>query len=396
MLSEKMLALGKQGSIIRAIFEYGNQRKREIGADKVFDFSIGNPSVPAPESVKNAILDILETTDPIALHGYTSAPGDYSVRSSIAQSIERRFAIPSTPECIYMTAGAAASLTISLKALLLPGEEVIVCVPYFPEYRTFVEAAGGVLMKVMPDEKLFPDFTSLEAALNERTKAIIINSPNNPSGVVYPHEIIERLAALLTDRSAAYGHPIYLIADEPYRELVWKNTEVPYVPCYYDNTIVCYSYSKSLSLPGERIGYIALSPTIENRQEMFTAVCGAGRALGFVCAPSLFQRVAAQCAEEVSDLSVYAKNRTLLYNALTEMGYDCVRPDGAFYLFVRSPEPDANAFFERAKAYELLLVPSDDFGMGGYVRISYCVSTDQIERSLPAFRKLANEYRLKN
>lgn len=392
MLSEKMLELGRQGSIIRAIFEYGNQRKREIGADKVFDFSIGNPSVPAPDSIKQAILEIVEQTDPVALHGYTSAPGDMAVRSAIAASIERRFGIPSKPELIYMTAGAAASLTISLKAMLLEGEEVVVCVPFFPEYRTFVEAAGGVLRPIMPDNKLFPDFNELEAAINERTKAIIINSPNNPSGAVYPREVIERLSALLKERSERYGHPIYLIADEPYRELVWGDAEVPYIPCYYDNTIVCYSYSKSLSLPGERIGYIALSPTMENVKEMFAAVCGAGRALGFVCAPSLFQRVVAKCVEEVSDFSVYKTNRTLLYDALTAMGFECVSPDGAFYLFMKSPEPDAYAFYEKAKAHELLLVPSDDFGIGGYLRISYCVSTDQIKRSLPAFEALAKEY----
>lgn len=394
MLNDKMIELGRQGSIIRAIFEYGNQRKREIGAENVFDFSIGNPSVPAPDSVKNALLDIIETTDPVLLHGYTSAPGDMGVRTAIAQSIERRFGVPSKPELIYMTVGAAASLTISLKAMLCEDEEVIVCVPYFPEYRTFIEATGGKVVEVMPDEKLFPDFSAMEAAINERTKAVIINSPNNPSGAVYPREVIERLATLLRERSAEYGHPIYIIADEPYRELVWGDVEVPYVPCFYDNTIVCYSYSKSLSLPGERIGYIALSPTMENVKEMFAAVCGAGRALGFVCAPSLFQRVAARCVEEVSDLSVYAENRTLLYDALTAMGYECVRPDGAFYLFMKSPEADAYAFYEKAKAHELLLVPSDDFGMGGYVRISYCVSTEQIKRSLPAFEAVAKEYGL--
>lgn len=392
MLNEKMLELGRQGSIIRAIFEYGNQRKREIGADKVFDFSLGNPSVPAPDTVKEALLDIIENTDPVALHGYTSAAGDMSVRTTIAQSIERRFGVPMKPELIYMTVGAAASLTISLGALLHEGEEVIVCVPYFPEYRTFIEASGGTLVEVMPDERLFPDLDAMASAITTRTKAVIINSPNNPSGAVYPKAVIERLCALLKARSDEYGHPIYLIADEPYRELVWGDVEVPYLPCYYDNSIVCYSYSKSLSLPGERIGYIALSPTIENPKETFAAVCGAGRALGFVCAPSLFQRVAARCVEQTSDLSVYETNRTLLYDALTAMGFECVRPDGAFYLFMRSPEPDAYAFYEKAKAHELLLVPSDDFGIGGYVRISYCVSTEQIKRSLPAFEAVAKEY----
>ena len=394
MISQEMLALGKQGSIIRAIFEYGNRRKAEIGAEKVFDFSLGNPSVPAPESVADAIRTALAETDPVLLHGYTSAPGSMQARTAIAASIRERFGIPSTPDCIYMTAGAAASLTITLKALLLPGEEVLVPVPYFPEYTTFIENAGGKLTPVSPDGRMFPDIADLEQKLTPNVKAIIINSPNNPSGAVYDAEVIRQITALLRRKSAEFGAPIYLISDEPYRELVWSGVEVPYLPCYYDNTVVCYSYSKSLSLPGERIGYIALSPTIEERGQVFAAVCGAGRSLGFVCAPSLFQAVAAKCTAEHSDFSVYIENRELLLSALNEYGFDCIRPDGAFYLFMKSPEPDAYAFCQRAKQYELLLVPSDDFGIGGYVRISYCVSTQQIRRSLPAFRKLAEEYGL--
>lgn len=394
MISQEMLALGRQGSIIRAIFEYGNRRKAEIGADKVFDFSLGNPGVPAPDSVAEAIRTALAETDPIALHGYTSAPGSMQARSAIAASINQRFGVPSTPDCIYMTAGAAASLTITLKALLLPGEEVLVPVPYFPEYRTFIENAGGKLTPVAPDTVMFPDLTDLEAKLTPNVKAIILNSPNNPSGAVYSVEVIEQITALLKRKSKEFGAPIYLISDEPYRELVWSDAEVPYLPCYYDNTVVCYSYSKSLSLPGERIGYIALSPTMEDRSEVFAAVCGAGRSLGFVCAPSLFQAVAAKCTTDHSDFSVYIENRDLLLSALTEYGFECIPPDGAFYLFMKSPEPDAYAFHERAKQHELLLVPSDDFGVGGYVRISYCVTTEQIKRSLPAFRKLAKEYGL--
>ncbi len=389
-----MLALGRQGSIIRAIFEYGNRRKAQIGADKVFDFSLGNPSVPAPESVADAIRSAVNETDPVALHGYTSAPGSMQARSAIADSIRERFGVPSTPDCIYMTAGAAASLTITLKALLLPGEEVLVPVPYFPEYRTFIENAGGKLTEIAPDGQMFPDLADLEAKLTPNVKAIILNSPNNPSGAVYTPEVIEKITSLLRQKSAEFGAPIYLISDEPYRELVWSDTEVAYLPCYYDNTVVCYSYSKSLSLPGERIGYIALSPTMEDRGEVFAAVCGAGRSLGFVCAPSLFQAVAAKCTAEHSDFSVYIRNRELLLSSLAEYGYSFIKPDGAFYLFMKSPEADAYAFCERAKKYELLLVPSDDFGIGGYVRISYCVSTEQIERSLPAFRKLAQEYGL--
>ena len=394
MISQKMLALGRQGSIIRAIFEYGNRRKVEIGAENVYDFSLGNPGVPAPESVAEAIRTALSNTDPIALHGYTSAPGSMQARSAIAASIQERFGVPSTPDCIYMTAGAAASLTITLKALLLPDEEVLVPVPYFPEYKTFIENAGGKLTAVAPDSRMFPDLADLEAKLTPNVKAIILNSPNNPSGAVYDTAVIRKICAILKRKSTEYGAPIYLISDEPYRELVWSDVEVSYLPCYYDNTVVCYSYSKSLSLPGERIGYIALSPTMEERGEVFAAVCGAGRSLGFVCAPSLFQSVVSQCTAEHSDFSVYIENRKLLLSALTEYGFECIHPDGAFYLFMKSPEPDAYAFFERAKKHELLLVPSDDFGVGGYVRISYCVTTDQIRRSLPAFRKLAEEYEL--
>ncbi|MBQ8287998.1 MAG: pyridoxal phosphate-dependent aminotransferase [Clostridia bacterium] len=394
MISQEMLALGRQGSIIRAIFEYGNRRKAEIGAERVFDFSLGNPSVPAPESVAEAIREALSETDPIALHGYTSAPGSMQARAAIAASIKERFGVPSTPDCIYMTAGAAASLTITLKALLLPGEEVLVPVPYFPEYRTFIENAGGKLTPVAPDAVMFPDLADLEAKLTPNVKAIILNSPNNPSGAVYSVEVIQQITALLKRKSTEFGAPIYLISDEPYRELVWSGVEVPYLPCYYDNTVVCYSYSKSLSLPGERIGYIALSPTMEDRGEVFAAVCGAGRSLGFVCAPSLFQAVAAKCTVDHSNFSVYIENRELLLSALSQYGFDCIRPDGAFYLFMKSPEPDAYAFYERAKQHELLLVPSDDFGVSGYVRISYCVSTEQIKRSLPAFRALAEEYGL--
>jgi aspartate aminotransferase len=393
-INQKMVRLGQVRSVIRETFEYGNRRKTEIGAENVYDFSLGNPSVSAPESVANAIRDVLANTDPIALHGYTSAPGSMQARSAIAASIQERFGIPSTPDCIYMTAGAAASLTISLKALLLPGEEVLVPVPYFPEYRTFIENAGGKLTEVAPDERMFPDLDDLASKLTPNVKAIILNSPNNPSGAVYDLATIQKLTAILEEKSLEFGAPIYLISDEPYRELVWNGEEVPYLPCYYDNTIVCYSYSKSLSLPGERIGYIALSPTIEDRTSVFAAVCGAGRSLGFVCAPSLFQAVVAKCTNERSAFTVYLQNRDLLLKSLSDFGYSYVKPDGAFYLFMKSPEPDAYAFCERATKYELLLVPADDFGIKGYVRISYCVSTDQIRHSLPAFEALAKEYGL--
>ena len=390
-----MYALGAKSSIIREIFEYGNKRRAEIGAENVFDFSLGNPSVPAPSVVNETMMKLLLEKDSVKLHGYTSAPGDLGVRRAIADHINENYNAGASVSDIYMTVGAAASLTVSLNALLLPGEEVIAIAPFFPEYRVFVEKAGGALRVVKSKWDDFQlDFDALESAISENTKAIIINSPNNPSGAVLTAETIKKLAELLERKQDEYGTAIYIISDEPYRELVYGDVEVPYIPNYYDNTIVCYSFSKSLSIPGERIGYIFVSPKAENAKDVYLAVCGAGRALGFVCAPALFQYIIPECLGKTSDVSVYKKNRDLLYDSLTEYGYTSVHPDGAFYLFLRSPEPDANAFCERAKKYELLLVPSDSFGVEGYVRISYCVTTEQIERSLPAFKALAKEYNL--
>ena len=394
-VNEKMSALGAKSSIIREIFEYGNKRRAEIGAENVFDFSLGNPSVPAPSVVNETMMKLLLEKDSVKLHGYTSAPGDLGVRRAIADHINENYNAGASVSDIYMTVGAAASLTVSLNALLLPGEEVIAIAPFFPEYRVFVEKAGGALRVVKSKWDDFQlDFDALESAISENTKAIIINSPNNPSGAVLTAETIKRLAELLERKQDEYGTAIYIISDEPYRELVYGDVEVPYIPNYYDNTIVCYSFSKSLSIPGERIGYIFVSPKAENAKDVYLAVCGAGRALGFVCAPALFQYIIPECLGKTSDVSVYKKNRDLLYDSLTEYGYTSVHPDGAFYLFLKSPEPDANAFCERAKKYELLLVPSDSFGVEGYVRISYCVTTEQIERSLPAFKALAKEYNL--
>ena len=394
MISEKMTQLGKKRSVIREIFEYGNKRRQEIGNENVFDFSLGNPSIPAPKEVNETIIKLLSTTDSIALHSYTSAQGALPVRQSIADNINSRFAAGATPDLIYMTCGAAASLTITLTALVNPGDEVIVLAPFFPEYRVFAEKAGAVVKVVKckePDLQI--DFEALESEITSKTKAIIVNSPNNPSGVVFSRETIKSLASLLNSKSNEYKTDIYIIADEPYRELVYGDVEVPYIPNFYDNTVVCYSYSKSLSLPGERIGYIFVSPRLTNCGDVYAAVCGAGRALGFVCAPSLLQYTVAECVKLTGDISAYEKNRNLLYNALCEYGYESAKPDGAFYLFVKSPEPDANAFCERAKKYELLLVPGDDFGFPGYVRISYCVSYNMIEKSLPYFKKLMDEYR---
>ena len=386
MLNEKMVSL-------REIFEYGKKRKAEIGEENVFDFSLGNPSVPAPAAVTAALERIIKETDPVRLHGYTSAQGDMAVRAKIAGSIEKRFGFPANKDLIYMTCGAAASLTVTLNALVNSGDEIIIPAPFFPEYRVFAENAGARVVTVMcrePDFQL--DIKAIESAVNEKTKAIIINSPNNPTGAVFSPDTIKALSDMLVRKQAEYGTDIYIIADEPYRELSY-GAEVPYIPKYYANTAVCYSYSKSLSLPGERIGYIFIPESANNSKKLYAAVCGAGRALGFVCAPSLMQYTVAECTDALPDISTYKKNRDLLFGALTDYGYKAVPPDGAFYLFVKSPEPDANAFCERAKKYELLLVPSDDFGCPGYVRISYCVTAEQIEKSLPAFKALIEEYK---
>lgn len=393
MLNEKMVGLGSRRSVIREIFEYGKKRKAEIGEENVFDFSLGNPSVPAPAAVTTAMEHIIKETDPVRLHGYTSAQGDMAVRAKIAKSIEKRFGFPANKDLIYMTCGAAASLTVTLNALVNSGDEIIIPAPFFPEYRVFAENAGARVVTVMcrePDFQL--DIKAIESAVNEKTKAIIINSPNNPTGAVFSPDTVKALSDMLNDKQAEYGTDIYIIADEPYRELSY-GAEVPYIPKYYANTAVCYSYSKSLSLPGERIGYIFIPESANNSKKLYAAVCGAGRALGFVCAPSLMQYTVAECTDALPDISTYKKNRDLLFGALTDYGYKAVPPDGAFYLFVKSPEPDANAFCERAKKYELLLVPSDDFGCPGYVRISYCVTAEQIEKSLPAFKALIEEYK---
>lgn len=393
MYSQKMYELGTVRSVIRELFEYGKQRAAKEGADKVFDFSLGNPSIPAPQSVEDTIMDLVKNGDPIQLHGYTSAQGDASVRQVISDSINRRFGTKLTADCIYMTCGAAASLTISIHALAEAGDEFITFTPFFPEYRVFVEGANCKLVPCKTDADFQIDFEELDRCITPHTKAIIMNSPNNPSGVVFPEESIEKLAQVLRAKSNEYQHPIFLITDEPYRELVYGGVTVPYVMNYYEYTMVCYSYSKSLSLPGERIGYIAVSNQMTDWQDVYFAVCGAGRMLGYVCAPSMMQQVIAKNVDQTSDISVYEKNCKLLYDALTSYGYHCVRPDGAFYLFVEALEPDANKFSDRAKEFGLLLVPGDSFGAPGYVRIAYCVTTEMIERSLPYFKQLADTYR---
>lgn len=394
MINDRMLALGNEPSAIRELFAYGLQRKAEIGEDKVFDFSLGNPSIPAPDAVRQTIAEAL-AEPACALHGYTPAQGTPAVRGAVANSIEKRFGCKADPNHIYMTAGAAAGLAIALAALTHPGDEVIVVAPYFPEYKVFIESAGCTCVEVPARADDFqPDVPALAAAVTARTSAVIIDSPNNPTGAVYGSAVLEELAAMLREKEAQFGTSIYLISDEPYREIVY-GAEVPWVPSLYARTIVCYSYSKSLSLPGERIGWLYVADQMEKHEadSVYAAICGAGRALGFVCAPALFQRVVERCVDEPSDVAAYAANRELLKKGLSELGYEYVEPQGAFYLWVRALEPDAQAFAERAKAHELLLVPSDSFGAKGWVRIGYCVDADVIRNSMPAFKALAEEYR---
>ena len=394
MVNEKMRGLGACRSVIRELFEYGKKRKAEIGDENVFDFSIGNPSVPSPAIVNETLTCLLQEKDAVSLHGYTSAQGDAGVRRAIADYVASTHNATVNPDLIYLTVGAAASLTISLSALTVAGDEVILLAPFFPEYRVFVERNGAVAVPVLCDTKTFqPDLDAIRAVITPKTRAIIVNSPNNPTGAVMTKESIEGLAALLSEASKENGQPIYLIADEPYRELVYGDIEVPYLPHFYANTLICYSFSKSLSLPGERIGYILVNPNAADATAVYQAVCGAGRALGFVCAPALFQYMIPAVIGKTADISIYDTNRRLLSEALTSYGYEVVNPDGAFYLFVKALEGDATAFCERAKEHELLLVASDSFGCPGYVRISYCVTTEQIQRALPAFKALAESYK---
>ncbi len=394
MLSQKMLELGKKSSVIREIFEYGKARKAQIGAENVFDFSLGNPSVPAPQKVTDVMNKLIAETPAEVLHGYTSAPGDMGVRTAIAEYIKNKYDVDAAATNIYMTCGAAASLTITLNAIVEEGDEIIAFAPFFPEYRVFTEQAGAKFVPVScKNEDLQIDFELLEKTINPNTKAVIINSPNNPSGVIVPEKDIIKLAELLNEKQKEYGKEIFLVSDEPYRELVFTGEKVAYIPAYYDNSFVCYSYSKALSLPGERIGYIFVSPKMKESADVFAAVCGAGRALGYVCAPSLMQYTIAECLDDTADVSVYEENRKLLYDGLTDIGYTVIKPDGAFYMFVKSLDEDAYKFYERAKKFELLLVPSDDFGCPGFVRIAYCVDTDLIKRSLNAFKELYEDYK---
>ena len=394
MLNERMVGLGTQRSVIRELFEFGKKRAAEVGAENVFDFSIGNPSVPSPDAVNETAIRLINEIDPVVLHGYTSAQGDAGVRQMIADSITKRFDFPVGADNLYITVGAAAGLCCCLNGLCNPGDEVIVFAPYFPEYKVFIEGAGASMKLIPADVEAFQiDFDSFEAAINEKTKAVIVNSPNNPSGCVYSEETIQKLASVLEAKSAEFGQPIFIIADEPYREIAFDGTFVPYIPRYYKNTLVCYSWSKSLSLPGERLGYIVVPDQVDDSKLVYAACAGAGRSLGYVNAPGLFQRVCAECADLTSDISIYETNRNLLVNGLRELGYHVVEPGGTFYMFPRTLIEDDIAFCEKAKDFNLLIVPGTGFGCPGHTRISYCVPTEVAKRSLEAFAKLADYYK---
>ena len=393
MVSQEMYDLGTKKSTIRTIFEYGQQRAAKVGAENVFDFSLGNPSVPTPDFIRDAAVDILTHSDPMEVHGYTIAPGKPQVREILAADLKKRFGMELTGKNLFLTAGAAASVTIAFKALAEPGDEFVTIAPFFPEYRVFVEACGGKLVVVPAKTDDFQiDFAALDASITSHTKAVIINSPNNPSGAVYSAATIRQLAELLHAKEQTYGHPVFIIADEPYREIVYDGLSVPCIPLLYDNTIVCYSYSKSFSLPGERIGYIVVPDSVADFARVYGAMAGAARVLTHVNAPSLWQLVIARCAGKIADLSTYARNAALLYDGLTAAGYACMRPQGAFYLFPQALEEDDAAFCARARDYDLLLVPGTDFGCPGYFRAAYCVRTAMIERALPRFQKLAESY----
>ena len=392
MYNASAYALGANRSCIRDLFEYGRARAAVVGPENVFDFSLGNPSIPAPPQVNEAVREILADTNPLLVHGYTSAVGDLEARAAISRDLNERYGASTVPEDFFLGCGAAPELTAVFRALAVPGGELLVQAPYFPEYLPFAREAGLIFRPIPAD---VPDFQirldALEAMLSPAAQAVLVNSPNNPSGVVYTRQTLIALGKLLERKSREYGHPIYIISDEPYRELTY-GAEVPFLPLIYPNTVVCYSYSKSLSLPGERIGYVYVPQQAEDHRELYAAIAGAARSMGHVCAPSLWQKVVARCVGLRPDLDAYDRNRRKLYEGLTEMGYETARPDGAFYLFVKAPGGDAAAFSERAKKHDLLVVPGDGFGCPGYFRLCYAVSYDTICRSLPVFRAVLEEY----
>lgn len=396
MVNQTMHQLGSSPSVIRELFAYGLQQAKVVGAENVYDYTLGNPSIPAPAAVNQAICDILKETDSIAVHGYSMAGGFDSTRQAVADNLNRRFGTSIQAGNLFITCGAAPALIAVVKALAVsPDSEIMAVAPYFPEYKPFVEKNGAKFVVIPADREHFQiDLAEVEKRITVNTQAIIINSPNNPSGVVYTEETLRKLAEILSRKGAEAGHPIYIIADEPYRELTYGGVKVPFIPCLYDNTIVCYSWSKSLSLPGERIGYVCVPDSCEDSARVLSAVAGASRANGHVCAPTLMQKVIERCVDEMPDLAAYDENRTLLYDSLTAMGYRCAKPDGAFYLFVQAPNGDGRAFSEKARLeHNLLVVPGEEFECDGYMRLSYCVSGAMIRRSLPAFQAMIDSYR---
>ena len=395
MIAEKMIPFVQNNSAIRTMFEEGNRLKKQYGADKVYDFSLGNPSVPAPDCVREAIVDLANNEDPVILHGYMNNAGFEDVRKTIAQSLNRRFGTDFSAKNLIMTVGAASGLNVILKTVLNPGEEVIVFAPYFLEYGAYVKNYDGKLVEISPDTETFqPDLEELERKITANTRAVIVNSPHNPTGVIYSEDTIKALAAILEKKQKEYGSVIYLISDEPYRELAYDGAEVPYLTKYYKNTVVGYSYSKSLSLPGERIGYLVIPDDLEDSETVIAAAGIANRILGSVNAPSLMQKVIARCVDAEVDVAAYDKNRLALYNGLTACGFQCIKPQGAFYLFVKSPVADEKEFCEAGKKYNILMVPGSSFACPGYVRLAYCVSYETIINSLPEFKKLAAEFSL--
>lgn len=395
MVSDAMKPLLKSNSAIRAMFEEGKRLASEFGQENVYDFSLGNPNVPVPEAVNRAILDIVAKEPSTDIHGYMSNAGFTEAREAVAGSLNRRFGTEFGPEHILMTVGAAGGMNVILKTILNPGDEVIVFAPYFMEYGSYVRNYGGMLKAVPPDTASFqPRISEFRQMITKRTKAVIINTPNNPTGVIYSEEVLKEIGQVMREKEKEFGRPMVLISDEPYRELVYDGVKAPFVTPFYHNAVVCYSYSKSLSLPGERIGYLVIPGQMDHSEEVMGAAIVANRIMGYVNAPSLFQKVIARCADEKVNGEAYDKNRLLLYRSLTEYGFDCVYPAGAFYLFVRSPEADDVSFCKACKRHRVLLVPGSAFGCPGFVRVSYCVSYEQLERSLPAFRRIAGEYGL--
>ena len=394
MINEQYKKMLEEKSIIRELSEFAVARGKEIGYENVFDYSLGNPSVPVPAKLTQVIIDLLQTRDSVELHGYSPSLGIDFFKDKVAGSLNQRFGMDYTGSHIFPTAGAAGAVAHAVRCVTKPGDKVLVLAPFFPEYRFYVNLTGAELSVVPANTVDFQiHFEKLEEMLTREVAAVLINTPNNPSGAVYSKETLKELAGLLYRKQKEYGRDIFLISDEPYREIAFDSVKVPYLTKYYDNTFVCYSYSKSLSMPGERIGYIIVPDEAEDSTRVMAAVAGAGRALGYVCAPVLFQKVVARCTEVSGDISAYQQNRDLLYRGLTELGYECVKPQGAFYLFVKALEPDAKAFSEHAKKHDVLVVPGDSFGCGGYVRISYCVSEKTIRDAMPAFAQIMKEYR---